>query len=67
LGCILISYRFGEDDDARAAKLDGMVAGSLVGRPGLPDEVAQGIMFVVENDFVTGTTVDVDGGHLWKY
>ena len=30
----------------------------------LPEEVAKGIMFVVQNDFVTGTTVDVDGGWL---
>ena len=28
------------------------------------DEVAQGILFVIQNDFVTGTTVDVDGGWL---
>ena len=25
---------------------------------------AKGILFVIENDFVTGTTVDVDGGWL---
>ena len=28
------------------------------------DEVAQAILFVITNDFVTGTTVDVDGGWL---
>ena len=33
-------------------------------RPGTADEVAQGILFVIQNDFVTGTTVDVDGGWL---
>lgn len=33
-------------------------------RPGLPEEVASAILFLIENDFVTGTTVDVDGGAL---
>ena len=33
-------------------------------RAGTADEVAQAIMFVVKNDYVTGTTVDVDGGWL---
>lgn len=41
-----------------------MTAGHLINRPGDADEVASGILFVVENDFVTGTTVDVDGGWL---
>ena len=36
----------------------------LIPRAGTADEVAQGILFVVQNDFVTGTTVDVDGGWL---
>ena len=31
---------------------------------GAPDEVAKAIMFVTENEFATGTTVDVDGGWL---
>ena len=41
-----------------------MTAENLIPRAGTADEVAKGIMFVVENDFVTGTTVDVDGGWL---
>jgi NAD(P)-dependent dehydrogenase (short-subunit alcohol dehydrogenase family) len=36
----------------------------LIPRAGTADEVASGITFVVQNDFVTGTTVDVDGGIL---
>ena len=36
----------------------------LIPRVGTADEVAVGILFVIENDFVTGTTVDVDGGAL---
>jgi len=33
-------------------------------RPGKADEVAQGILFAIQNDFVTGTTIDIDGGWL---
>ena len=39
-------------------------ASHLIPRAGTAEEVAQGILFVIENDFVTGTTVDVDGGWL---
>jgi NAD(P)-dependent dehydrogenase (short-subunit alcohol dehydrogenase family) len=39
-------------------------AGNLIPRAGTADEVAQAIMLVVSNDFMTGTTVDVDGGWL---
>lgn len=39
-------------------------AGNIIPRAGTPDEVAMGIVFVIQNDFVTGTTVDVDGGLL---
>jgi len=33
-------------------------------RAGTSEEVAKAIVFMVENDFVTGTTIDVDGGWL---
>ena len=33
-------------------------------RAGTAEEVAQGILFLIQNDFVTGTTIDVDGGWL---
>lgn len=36
----------------------------LIPRAGTSREVAAGIMFALENDFVTGTTIDVDGGAL---
>jgi NAD(P)-dependent dehydrogenase (short-subunit alcohol dehydrogenase family) len=39
-------------------------ANNLIKRAGRPEEVAAAIRFVIENDFVTGTTVDVDGGAL---
>lgn len=41
-----------------------MTASNIIPRPGTADEVAQGIVFLIQNDFVTGTTVDVDGGLL---
>lgn len=33
-------------------------------RAGTAEEAAQGILFAINNDFVTGTTIDVDGGWL---
>ena len=51
----------GEARDAHYAKL---TAKNLIPRAGKPDEVAQGIIFAIQNDFVTGTTIDVDGGLL---
>ncbi len=38
--------------------------GNAIPRPGEAAEVAQAILFLVQNDYVTGTTVDVDGGAL---
>ena len=55
---------FGEEGEARTEKLAKMTAANAIPRPGAPDEVAKGIIFVIENDFVTGTTLDVDGGAL---
>lgn len=43
---------------------ENMTKANLIPRAGKPEEVAQGILFVIENDFVTGTTIDVDGGWL---
>ncbi len=45
-------------------KLKAMTASHLIKRAGTADEVAQGILFVMQNGFVTGTTVDVDGGRI---
>ena len=55
---------FGEAGEARSAKMVAGTANNAIKRAGQPEEVAKGIMFVIENDFVTGTTVDVDGGWL---
>merc|ERR1712086_1130971 len=55
---------FGEASEARTAKMVAGTANNAIKRAGQPEEVAKGIMFVIENNFVTGTTVDVDGGWL---
>jgi len=48
----------------REAYYRGFTQDYLIPRAGTAAEVAQAILYLVENDFVTGTTVDVDGGWL---
>ena len=55
---------FGDDESARVDFLNGATANHLIPRPGSPDEAASAILFLIQNDFVTGTTIDVDGGWL---
>ena len=52
------------EGDQRTEFYKNATAKNLIPRAGTADEVARGIVFVVQNDFVTGTTVDVDGGWL---
>lgn len=52
------------EGEAREAHYEKVTAKNLIARAGTPDEAAQGIIFLIQNDFVTGTTVDVDGGIL---
>ena len=51
----------GED---RTAHYRNVTKSHLIQRPGKPEEIAKAILFAVENDFITGTTIDVDGGWL---
>ena len=55
---------FGPASEERHTKLAKMSSGNPIPRAGKPEEVAQAIMFLLTNEFVTGTTVDVDGGWL---
>ena len=48
----------------RDAHYDRLTGNNLIARAGTSDECAQGILFLIQNDFVTGTTLDVDGGIL---
>lgn len=52
------------EGEERAAIYKTMTAKNCIPRAGTTDEAAQGIVFLIQNDFVTGTTVDVDGGWL---
>lgn len=55
---------FALDGEQRARFLEQATAANLIPRAGSADEVAMGIQFAIENGFVTGTTIDVDGGAL---
>ena len=55
---------FGDDVAGREKLLGDATANHLIPRPGLPEEVASAIMLLLQNEFVTGTTIDVDGGWL---
>ncbi len=55
---------FGPDSEKRTELVTKNTAANLIPRGGTAEEVAQAILFVIQNDFVTGTTVDVDGGWL---
>ncbi|MBM7837218.1 NAD(P)-dependent dehydrogenase (short-subunit alcohol dehydrogenase family) [Alkalihalobacillus xiaoxiensis] len=45
---------------------DGLVAKHPAGRLGTPDEIAHGVVYLAENEFVTGTTIYIDGGYTAK-
>ncbi len=55
---------FPGEGDSRQEFFSKVTANNLIKRAGTAAEVAAGILFVIENDFVTGTTIDVDGGAL---
>ena len=59
-----IGHRPGHDQATGRAGYRNMTVKNVIRRAGKPEEVAQGIVFLVQNDFVTGTTIDVDGGWL---
>ena len=61
---IIDTPMFGDDLDRRQQLLSVATTNHPIPRPGTADEVASAIVFLIKNDFVTGTTVDVDGGWL---
>ncbi|MEM0988029.1 MAG: SDR family oxidoreductase [Pseudomonadota bacterium] len=52
------------EGDARTEFYGNVTKNNLIPRAGKPEEVAEAIVFAVKNDFITGTTIDVDGGWL---
>ncbi len=61
---IIDTPMFGPQSEKRSDMVKSATAKNLIPRGGTADEVAQGILFTIQNDFVTGTTIDVDGGWL---
>jgi NAD(P)-dependent dehydrogenase (short-subunit alcohol dehydrogenase family) len=50
--------------DNKNAALANMGKNIPLGRVGEADEVAKAIVMIMENNYLTGTTIDVDGGVL---
>ena len=49
-------------EDLEQHEVKGAIAATLVKRSGRPENVAQAVLFFVDNDFVTGVCLAVDGG-----
>jgi pteridine reductase len=48
--------------DLPQAEREKSIAGTLVKREGSPEHIAHAVLFLIENDFVTGVCLPVDGG-----
>jgi pteridine reductase len=55
-GPVLLPNNLPPQDQKRA------IEGTLLKRPGRPENVAHAVAFLLENDFVTGICLPVDGG-----
>lgn len=49
-------------DDMPPEERQRAIAGTLVRREGRPEHMAHAVLFLIENDFVTGVCLPVDGG-----
>jgi NAD(P)-dependent dehydrogenase (short-subunit alcohol dehydrogenase family) len=54
--------RLGDDRDAFFTRIASTVPARRVGQP---QDVAQAVLFVMTNPFVTGSVLHVDGGGRW--
>jgi pteridine reductase len=43
-------------------EVKGVIASTLLHRLGRPENIAQAVVFLIENDYITGITLPVDGG-----
>lgn len=50
-------------EDAATAQLNAIGEALPVGRVGTPDDVAKAVSFLIDNTFVNGISLVVDGGH----
>jgi NAD(P)-dependent dehydrogenase (short-subunit alcohol dehydrogenase family) len=48
----------------RRLLLDALVANTPVGQPGRPEHIARQVIACIENEFMTGSVIYVDGGYL---
>jgi NAD(P)-dependent dehydrogenase (short-subunit alcohol dehydrogenase family) len=55
---------FTQQGEERDNFLASVTEQHLIPRAGRPDEVASAAIFLLENQFVTGTIIDVDGGAI---
>ncbi|MBJ22612.1 MAG: SDR family oxidoreductase [bacterium] len=60
----IVTEMLSPDLEKNALVLSETTKQNLIPRAGQPEEVAQAILFLIENEYVTGTTIDVDGGAL---
>jgi NAD(P)-dependent dehydrogenase (short-subunit alcohol dehydrogenase family) len=51
-------------EEARAALFGRIAAALPMGRVGTPEEVAEAYLFAMRASWLTGTVIDMDGGHL---
>jgi pteridine reductase len=49
-------------EDLSEHEVKGAVAGTLLKRIGRPENIAQAVVFLVENDYTTGVCLPIDGG-----
>ncbi len=49
-------------DDLSAEERSEAIAGTLLKREGRPEDVSHAVLFLIENEFVTGVCLPVDGG-----
>lgn len=59
---IIDTPMFAVQGDARKQMLDGATRNIAIKRAGRADEVAAAILFTLRNDYMTGGSIDIDGG-----
>ena len=59
---IIDTPMFAVEGDARQQFLDGATRDMLIKRAGTADECAAAILFTLQNDYMTGGRIDIDGG-----
>ncbi len=55
---------FPQQGEEREKFLANATSNTLIPRAGTADEVASAILFALENDYMTGSTIDIEGGAL---